>query len=201
MAPLAGYLIDSKTLIKALTPEQRTNGYSRATTIGTNAEWYMFISSSTSAADDDLVLIPNDNPTTGRWHKYASNRGGGGFGGQIICTTGCTVAAGGSGKAFQFYAPHSALELIIEPGFDINIQNVADAIRVYRYSQEPNTSRTGQEATPIATLPKDGGKILVDITSIWRWIVVFTRNPAQGNNFDCACCSRSGNVLTPLGYS
>lgn len=202
MAPLTGYFIADKTAIKALTPSQRTNGYTRSTSIGTDVEWYMFLAASTATADDDLVLMPDDNPTTGRWHKYAGNRGGGGgIPGQIICTSACTTAAGGSGKAFQFYSAQTALPLVIVPSFDISIQNVSDAIRVYRWSQQPNMPRTGQEASAIVQLPKAGGKFTVNITSTYRWISVYARNPANSNYLDGTCFTITGNVISLLGYS
>jgi hypothetical protein len=71
MAPLTGYFIASKASIKAIPPNLRSNGYTRATALGTKAEWYMFLAASNVVADDDSVLMPNDNPVTGRWHKYA----------------------------------------------------------------------------------------------------------------------------------
>ncbi|AUB37530.1 hypothetical protein COO91_03475 [Nostoc flagelliforme CCNUN1] len=199
MAPLTGYYIADKASLKALTPSQRTNGYSRATSIGTDSEWYMFLAASTANADDDAVLMPNDNPPTGRWHKYGSNRGGG-IPGRIICNSQCGIAAGGSGKAFQFYSAQT-VGLVIVPGFDINIQTNNDAIRVYRWSQEPNTPRFGQEATPIIQLPKTGGKFTVNITSTYRWISVYARNPSQNNNLDGTCFTVTGNVISLLGYS
>ncbi|MFN6538108.1 MAG: hypothetical protein RM021_017420 [Nostoc sp. EkiNYC01] len=200
MAPLTGYFIADKAAIKALTPSQRANGYTRATITSNDTEWYGFSAGSTATADDDNVLMPDDNPATGRWHKYGANRGGG-FGGKMICTSGCSTAAGGSGKAFQFYSAQSALPLIIVPSFDINIQNVSDAIRVYRWSQEPNMDRTGQEASPIVQLPKTGGKFPVNITSTYRWISVYARNPANNNYLDGTCFTVEGNVVSLLGYS
>ncbi|MFN6474185.1 MAG: hypothetical protein RMY36_031520 [Nostoc sp. SerVER01] len=200
MAPLTGYFIADKAAIKALTPSQRANGYTRATITNGDIDWYGFLTASTATADDDNVLMPDDNPSAGRWHKYAANRGGG-IPGKIICTSQCTTAAGGSGKAFQFYSAQTALPLIIVPSFDINIQNVSDAIRVYRWSQEPNTGRTGQEANPIIQLPKAGGKFTVNITSTYRWISVYARNPANNNYLDGTCFTIVGNVISLLGYS
>jgi len=198
--PLTGYYITDKPTIMALTATQRANGYTRATSIGTNAEWYMFIAASTALADGDLVLMPNDNPTTGRWHKYAVNRVNS-LPGFTVCTSACTTAAGGSGKAFQFYSPQTEIPLVIVPGFDINIQNVANAICVYRWSQMPNMPRTGQEASPVIQLPNTGGSGVVTITSTYRWISVYARNPANGNHLDGTCFTVAGNVLTLLGYS
>ncbi|WP_157816422.1 hypothetical protein [Nostoc flagelliforme] len=91
--------------------------------------------------------------------------------------------------------------LVIVPGFDINIQTNNDAIRVYRWSQEPNTPRFGQEATPIIQLPKTGGKFTVNVTSTYRWISVYARNPSQNNNLDGTCFTVTGNVISLLGYS
>ncbi|MEH2067922.1 MAG: hypothetical protein V7K47_07100 [Nostoc sp.] len=200
MSPLTGYFIADKEAIKALTPSQRANGYTRSTTVNNDIEWYGFVAASTATPDDDLVLMPNDNPANGRWHKYAGNRGGG-IGGKIICTSQCSSAAGGSGKAFQFYSPQAGLQMLILPGFDISILNVSDAIRVYRWSQEPNTNGTGQEANPIIQLPKTGGKFSVNITSTYRWISVYARNPSNNNWLDGTCFTVSGNVISLLGYS
>jgi hypothetical protein len=123
------------------------------------------------------------------------------FGGIIVCTTNCTVAAGGSGKAFQFYAAQTSLQLIVQPGFGINIQSGSSAIAVYRWSQMPNTSRTGQEATPVAVLPATGGSITVNITSTYKWISVYARNPSNSNYLDGTCFVMNANVVTLLGYS
>jgi hypothetical protein len=205
MPPTATYFIASKAAIKALTSDKRTDGYSRAVASATDPDWYMFLSASTANADDDLVLMPDDNPTTGRWHKYAGKRGGTSFGGGIICTDNCTIVGGGSGKAFGFYAAIT-VELIIQPSFDISIQTNNDAIRVYRWSQMPNTARTGQESTPLIQLPGTGGKATVVANSTYRWISVYARNPAKTmrnglNDLDGTCFTVSGNLVTLLGYS
>ncbi len=199
-----GYAIASIAAIKALTSSQRTDGYSRLVKTDANGKpaWYTFISATTATADNDLVLMPDDNPSTGRWLKSGgAGSGGAAFGGAVICTSACTTAAGGSGKAFQFYAPQPTLELIIQPSFGISIQNVSDAIRVYRWSQQPNTPRTGQEASPIVQLPSSGGKFTITITSTYRWISVYARNPGNSNFLDGTCFVVSGNVITLLGYS
>ncbi|MHC5779307.1 hypothetical protein [Nostoc sp.] len=86
-----GYFIADKAAIKTLTSVQRSNGYTRASYSGTDsspdAEWYMFIAASSAGADDDSVLMPNDNPPTGRWHKYAANRAGVGGGASNLVMT------------------------------------------------------------------------------------------------------------------
>lgn len=198
-----GYAIANIAAIKALTLSQRTDGYTRqAQSDATgNPAWYTFLASSTASADDDLVLLPLDNPSTGRWHKNGGAGGGASFGGQIICTSQCTAAAGGSGKAFQFYAPQNNLGLIIQPGFNINIQNTSNAIAVYRWSQQPNTSMSGKESTPIAQLPSTGGRFNLAINSTYKWISVFAKNPANSNYLDGTCFVINGNVITLLGYS
>ncbi|MBN3951932.1 MAG: hypothetical protein HWQ38_37900 [Nostoc sp. NMS7] len=199
-----GYAIADIPAIKALTPLQRTNGYSRqvqADAAGLPA-WYTCISASTATPDDDLVLLPNDNPTTGRWLKCGGASGGGAaFGGIMVCTSGCTVASGGSGKALQFYAPQANLELVIEIGFDINIQLVSDAIAIYRWSAAPNTTLSGKESLPIISLPNTGGKFNIIINSTYQWISIFAKNPAKNNLLDGVCFVVNGNVITLLGYS
>ncbi|MHC5827600.1 MAG: hypothetical protein ACYT04_69895, partial [Nostoc sp.] len=160
--------------------------------------WYTCISASTATPDDDLVLLPNDNPSTGRWLKCGGAGGGGGasFGGIMICTSGCTVAAGGSGKALQFYAPQANLGLIIQIGFNINIQVGSSAIAIYRWSAAPNTSLTGKESLPIISLPNTGGKFNLIINSTYKWISVFAKNPANSNLLDGVCFVVNGNVIT-----
>ncbi|BBD69536.1 hypothetical protein NIES4072_31310 [Nostoc commune NIES-4072] len=198
-----GYAIANIAAIKALAPNQRTDGYTRqAQSDATgNPAWYTFLAASTAKDDNDLVLLPNDNPGNGRWHKNGGAGGGASFGGQIICTSGCTTAGGGSGKAFQFYAPQTNLKLIIQIGFEINIQVDSSAIAVYRWSQEPNTSMTGRESTPIAQLSEGGGNLTITINSTYRWITIFAKNPAKSNYLDGVCFVINGNVITLLGYS
>lgn len=198
-----GYAIANISAIKALTSSQRTDGYSRqvqADSTGLPA-WYTFIGASTATSDDDLVLLPNDSPSAGRWLKSGGAGGGASFGGQIICTSGCTTAAGGSGKAFQFYAPQPNLGLIIQPSFGISIQNTSNAIAVYRWSTEPNTGMTGRESSPIIQLPSTGGKFNLTINSTYKWISVFAKNPGNSNYLDGTCFVINGNVITLLGYS
>jgi hypothetical protein len=198
-----GYAIANISAIKALTPSQRTDGYTRQAQSDPsgNPAWYTFLALSTASPDDDLVLISNDNPSTGRWHKNGGAGGGASFGGQIICTSGCTTAAGGSGKAFQFYAPQTNLGLIIQPSFSISIQNTSNAIAMYRWSQQPNTGMTGKESSPIAQLPSTGGKFNLTINSTYKWISIFAKNPANSNYLDGTCFVINGNVITLLGYS
>ena len=70
-----GYAIANIAAIKALTESQRTNGYTRLVLSATGAKpfWYVFINASTDTADNDLILMPDDNPGSGRWFKIASN--------------------------------------------------------------------------------------------------------------------------------
>ncbi|HYW20247.1 MAG TPA: hypothetical protein VE956_13245, partial [Nodularia sp. (in: cyanobacteria)] len=131
-----GYAIADIATLKTLTSSQRVDGYSRQVKADANGlpSWYTFINASTATGDDDLVLLPNDSPSNGRWLKSGGAGGGASFGGQIICTSGCTTAAGGSGKAFQFYAPQTNLGLIIQPSFGISIQSGSNAVAIYRWS-------------------------------------------------------------------
>lgn len=198
-----GYAIADIPTLKALTSSQRVDGYSRQVNNDANGcpSWYTFINASTATGDDDLVLLPNDNPSTGRWLKNGGASGGASFGGQIICTSGCTTAAGGSGKALQFYAPQANLGLTIQPGFGISIQNVSNAIAIYRWTAAPNTSLTGKESSPIAQLPSTGGKFNLTVDSTHKWISIFARNPANSNYLDGTCFVINGSVITLLGYS
>ncbi|QLE47825.1 hypothetical protein FD724_06680 [Nostoc sp. C057] len=120
---------------------------------------------------------------------------------QIICTSGCTTAAGGSGKAFQFYAPQTNLGLIIQPSFGISIQSGSNAIAIYRWSATPNTGMTGRESSPIIQYPALGANSNLTIDSTYKWISVFAKNPANSNYLDGVCFAVNGNVITLLGYS
>ena len=204
MAIQTGYAIADIATLKTLTSTQRIDGYSRIVKSDASGKpaWYTFLNASTATPDDDLVILPTDSPNTGRWLKSSGAGGtGASFGGQIICTSQCTTAAGGSGKAFQFYAPQTSLPLIIVPSFGINIQAGANAIAIYRWSQMPNTAMTGRESTPISSLPDSGGKFNLTITSTFKWISVFAKNPANSNYLDGTCFVVNGNVITLLGYS
>ncbi len=197
-----GYAIANIATLKTLTSSQRVDGYSRQVQSDANGlpSWYTFINASTATGDDDLVLLPSDSPSTGRWLK-CGGVGGAAFGGLIICTTNCTTSAGGSGKAMQFYAPQTNLGLIIQPSFGISIQSGSNAIAVYRWSATPNTGLTGKEASPIAQLPSTGGKFNLTIDSTYKWISIFAKNPAKSNYLDGVCFVANGNVITLLGYS
>jgi hypothetical protein len=194
--PLTGYSRVDKETIKAIPPENRSDRY----TLATEPEWYMFIAASTATANDDLVLIPNDNPAAGRWHKYGGNRGGKSAIATVICTSQCSTVANGAGKALRFLAPQT-IELVIQPGFDINITNTANAIAVYRWNQEPNTAKTGMATPPLISLPRTGGKAKFTIDSTWRWLTFFAKNPSNENFLDCCCVVLHGNTVTLLGYS
>ena len=196
-----GYQIADIPTLEALTSSQRTDGYARyveSDSVG-NPSWYMFKASSTATADGNLVVIPNDNPSTGRWIKTggssASNFSE--FGGGNLCTSGqCAIG----GKAFQFYAPQTNLPLLIIPSFDIAIATGTDSIQLHRWSQQPNTALTGR--TFAGAIANTGGTINVTIDSTYRWISFFARNPSNGNNaFDGVCFTMNGNVVTLLGYS
>lgn len=68
-----GYTIANIAALKALTESQRTNGYARLVLSTTSGKpfWYAFIAASTDTADNDFILIPDDEPTSGRWIKSA----------------------------------------------------------------------------------------------------------------------------------
>lgn len=190
-----------KALNDSSNPRRVNNQFLTVRDIGNgDSSWYGYNSLSTSTERLPKVISPIDG--VGRWFQYAAGDGGGAsFGGAIICTSGCTVSAGGSGKAFQFYAAQSSLKLNIQPSFGINIQTGDSAIAVYRWSQEPNTSLAGQEANPIITLPQTGGEFIINITSTYRWISVYAKNPSNSNYLDGTCFIVNGNVITLLGYS
>jgi hypothetical protein len=159
--------------------------------------WYRYKQSASDAESLPKIVASNDN--VGRWFQFSGGGGGGGatFGGSVICTSSCEVG----GKAFKFLAPQTNLKLLIKVGFDINIQTGSSAIAVYRWSQEPNTPRTGQESTPAATISQAGGEVTVNITSTFRWISVYAKNPSNSNYLDGTCFTVNGNVITLVGYS
>jgi hypothetical protein len=190
MPPTATYSIADKTAIKALTADNRSDGYSRL--CRANSTWYIFRSASTTTADDDNVLLPNDNPSTGRWHKTNASYD---FAGSIICNSACVVG----GKAFEFYAAQKTLELVVQPSFDIAIASGNNSIEIHRWSQEPNESLNGREFA--AELPDTGGRATISIDSTYRWISVFAKNPASGDAFDGVCFLRDGNTLTLMNYA
>lgn len=75
MAPKTGYVITDIVTLKALTAEQRTDGYARLVKSPPNNQppaWYIFKESSTENGDDDNILIPNDYPSTGRFYKQGA---------------------------------------------------------------------------------------------------------------------------------
>lgn len=72
--PSNGYAIATISALKAIANTDRTNGYSRLV-LSINA-WYTFNSASTATGDDNDVVVPADNPASGRWLKTAASLGG-----------------------------------------------------------------------------------------------------------------------------
>ncbi len=194
-----GYKIADIPTLQGLTSSQRTDGYARFVESDANARpsWYMFIASSTAAADGDLVVMPSDNPTTGRWCKSgAAASSTVEFAGSTACTSGqCAVG----GKVFQFYAPQSNLPLIVVPNFDISIAPESDSIQLHRWNQQPNTNLNGREF--VSAIANTGGSCTVTINSTYRWISFFAKNPANNGYYDGVCFTVNGNVCTLLGFS
>lgn len=114
--------------------------------------------------------------------------------GAIICPTTCTAG----GKAFAFYLPYKDINLIIRPGFNINITPGNDSIEIHRWSQEPNTSLSGRQF--FKKISHTGGEVELDIDSTYRWISIFARNPSNGNIYDGCCFHMSGNLITLLSF-
>lgn len=196
MTILTGYAIANLTALKALTSSQRTDGYARLVESDTTnkSAWYIYFSSSTATADGDLVVLPDDS--LGRWLK--TNPPNSDFASTVICTTECTTAANGSGKALEFLAPGNH-DLIIVPGFGISITSDSTSIQLHRWSQEPNTELTGRVWA--GAVAHTGGKLSVTIDSTYKWVSVFAKNPANSNLYDGVCFVANGNTLTLLGYS
>ncbi|MEH1902522.1 MAG: hypothetical protein V7L04_14155 [Nostoc sp.] len=195
-----GYAIANIAALKALTSSQRIDGYSRLvkSDAKSNPAWYTFISTSTATPDDNLVVLPSDNPSAGRWIKSSGSATGGGvaFGGANLCNSGCTIGT----KAFEFYAPQTNLELIIQVGFGISITAGSKSIQIYGWSQQPNTSLNGRQF--IAEIANTGGKIIIPtLDSTHKWLSIFAKNPAKSGQFDGVCFTVTGNVITLIGYS
>ncbi|WP_414755542.1 hypothetical protein [Anabaena sp. CCY 9910] len=68
------YTITSINSLKALTPSQRTEGYARL--VKAVPAWYIFDSNADTAADNNQILMPDDNPATGRWIRIGGTGGG-----------------------------------------------------------------------------------------------------------------------------
>lgn len=114
--------------------------------------------------------------------------------GAITCQSGCTAG----GKAFAFYLPYKDINLIIKPGFNINITPGVDSIEIHRWSQEPNTSLNGRQF--LTKMPHTGGDVELDINNTTKWISIFVRNPSNGNRYDGCCFHVSGNTITLLSF-
>lgn len=74
MPPQAGYAIASITDLKAIGPEHRTEGYARL--VIEKDAWYLFRSDLSNAGDDDLIVVPDDNPVSGRFIKSGGSNNG-----------------------------------------------------------------------------------------------------------------------------
>ena len=210
MAFLTDFLsVDNITTLKALnnisTPQRINKLFLSVLNNGTGvASWYNYDSTSSTTENLPSIITPDDN--VGRWFQYGASGSASGsasvnFGGKSICTTQCIIVEGGSGKAFEFYAAQAEIPLIIVPSFNINIQVNSTAIAVYRWSQLPNMQMTGRETAPIVTKPNTGGNLSLTITSTYRWISIFAKNPANSNFLDGTCFVVNGNVITLLGYA
>lgn len=118
-----------------------------------------------------------------------------GFGGKIVCESGCS---GGSGKAFEFYAAQSDLKLRIVPSFGIEIAPDNKAIQLHRWSELPNTNLSGRQW--VGELSQVGGILEVDIDNTHRWVSVFAKNPANNGAYDGVCFVVNRNTITLLGF-
>jgi len=68
---LAGYQVADIAALKAIAPQTRFDGQSRmvVTDPQGKAGWYIYRAASTNTADDDWVVIGNDNPVAGRYER------------------------------------------------------------------------------------------------------------------------------------
>jgi len=203
MAPIAAYSILDIDAIKAITPSGRVDGYCRIAR-GINNGWYMFIASSVSDADNYNVLMPDDNPTEGRWHRTN--------GLDIPGTLACGENSGEcdiGGKAIKFFAPFHG-EIIIRVGFDIAIgdyweqefisgnETVDKSIEIQLWNQEPNYSMNGRQFA--ADIPRSGGSAEIQIDNNYRWLSVFACEDG-GQARDATCFIFNKNIITLIDFS
>lgn len=187
----------TKAALKALTTAQRIDKYARHVDDGTGKyRWFTFVSASAVVADDINILMPDDNPDTGRWIGDQAEPSTMPLLGRIDCTTGCDAYTG-AGKAFKFYAPQTSALVIVKPGFDCGIDTGADSIQIHYWTQEPNFDMIGRQF--VAEMPHTGGSCIISITNSGEnWISCFART---SGTFRGACCYMLGNVLVPMGFS
>ncbi|MEH2148617.1 hypothetical protein [Nostoc sp.] len=192
-----GYAIASIAALKALTSSQRADSYAR---IVKSVAWYIFDASSAATADDDLVLLPNDNPSTGRWIKIGGSGGGGSdninfTAGSIICTSSCSS---GAGKAFHFDSPQSGfIEVAVDSAIAPYIYVGNRSIQVSLWTQEPNTDMTGRQF--IAELPNTGGSVFIATDDYRPWLTVQAKT-GNTNPQDGVCSTFSGNTVTLIAF-
>ena len=71
-----GYTVANLAELKAIPVEERENGFVKVVK-DTNdfdiAGWYVFVASSGWVPDDKLVIMPDDNPAQGRYHKLVGS--------------------------------------------------------------------------------------------------------------------------------
>jgi hypothetical protein len=191
-----GYAIASISALKSLSSSQRADSYAR---LVKSVAWYIFDASSTATADDDLVLMPDDSPSAGRWVKIGGSGGGSNninFTGSTICISSCSS---GEGKAFQFASPQSGfIQIVVDSAIASSIPVANNAIQISLWSQEPNTGMYGRQF--VAELPKTGGSVFIATDDYRPWITVQAKNTGNGNKHDGVCCTFSGNTVTLLAF-
>jgi hypothetical protein len=187
----------SKTIaqLQALTSEQRADKSSRQVEILGKYRWFTYYQLSTATPNNLDVITPNDG--VGRW--IANEIGDFNFGGATICTSGCAIG----GKAFQFYAPQTNLELELQIGFDISVVSGSKSIQIHKWSETPNTNLTGRQFA--AELPHTGGRVKINIDNTFRWISIFAKNPVKYGvfigAFDGVCFTVTGSIITLISYA
>lgn len=80
-----GYVIADLSALRAILPEKRADGFAKLVVNGNNGEsaWYVFQDLNTASDNGDQVIIPDDNPSNGRFVKIGgagSSSGSGGDG-------------------------------------------------------------------------------------------------------------------------
>lgn len=114
-------------------------------------------------------------------------------GGTVICTSQCGVG----GKAAS---------IDLDGSFTLNIVLGADyagtgsSIRVYRWNQLPNTSRTGMLLLTTVTAP---GSFSFTRDSTYQWVSFFAQNPIKSNYWDGLCFTYNSatGTITVGGFS
>ena len=205
--PEVGYSASIKE-ITSISPSDRVDGYCRITR-GISNNWYMFVASSEATPDGINVLIPDDNPDKGRWHKSNNITMPG------VTTCGyqdgeCNLE--GSGKVFEFFAPFEG-QVIVQPAFDIIIGDFWEqelinndevtrdkSIEVFLWEERPYFDINMDKRKFIANLPRVGGVVDIKVDQTHRWLSVFACADGSSDR-DATCFVANNNIINLIDFS